>query len=405
MPALSRTLWLIVAPPLAGFVWHLVRRMRDPGGSGLDASARRIGVGSVVLAAGATLGHTLRLARAPAETTAFVESAAGNVHAGRLGVGIGLRLDRLSATAALLACAVAIGVAALLASRKADIRRGHAWGWLELSLAGALLSFLADGFVSVLAGWTLAAAAAAWLEGWADPRAGAVRATRGALALLALLLGAVSSDEAGVTGVTGATGVFSTIAFLVAAGAMSAGAPPAGAPFSLAALACGGTTALLGPFLLLRLDLLAQRPPGAAPAVAIAGVAMLVVVARRAFLAPPGPARGLALIGGAPAGATCLSLSADGEKGALLVLVSAGLAAALLLLTAAGRGLAEDPAEGTVAPARRDVEAALLGRAPADGGVLLLSFERWVVDAIGGALAALSHASAWALSRIDGKRP
>ncbi len=401
MPALSRTLWLIVAPPFVGFVWQLVRQMRVPGGRGLDTGSRRIGVGSVVLATGATLGHALRLARAPSGTDAFAQSAAGAVHAGRLGAGIGLRLDRLSTTAALLACAVAVAVAALLASRKTDVRRGHPWAWLELSLAGALLSFLADGFVPMVAGWTIAAAAAAWLEGWADPRPGAVRATRGALAILALLLGAVSIDDPGSPGATG----FSTVAFLVAAAAMSAATPPAGAPFSLAALACGATTALLGPYLLLRLVLLAPMPSGAAPVVAIAGAAMLAAVARRALLAPPGAPRWLALVGGAPAGLTCLSLSADGEKGALLVLISAGLAAGLLLLTAAARGFTIDAAETKVPPARRDLEAALLARAPADAGVLLLSFERWVVDAIGGAIAVLSHASAWTLSRIDGRRP
>jgi hypothetical protein len=401
MPALSRTLWLIVVPPFAGFVWHLARRMRHPAGSGLDPWSRRIGVGSVVLAAGATLGHALRFARAPDGTDAFVQSAAGGVHLGRLGAGIGLRLDRLSTTAALLACAVAIAVAALLASRKTDVRRGHPWAWLELSLAGALLSFLADGFVPMVAGWTIAAAAAAWLEGWADPRPGAVRATRGALAILALLLGAVSIDDPGGPGAT----AFSTVAFLLAAAAMSAATPPAGAPYSLAALACGATTALLGPYLLLRLVLLAPMPPGAAPVVAIGGAAMLAAVARRALLAPPGAARWLAFVGGAPAGVTCLSLSADGEKGALLVLVSAGLAAGLLLLTAAARGFTIDAAEAKVPPARRDLEAALLSRAPADAGVLLLSFERWVVDAIGGAIAVLSHASAWTLSRIDGRRP
>jgi hypothetical protein len=89
----------------------------------------------------------------------------------------------------------------------------------------------------------------------------------------------------------------------------------------------------------------------------------------------------------------------------LLVLVSAGLAAALLLLTAAARGVTAEAADAKGAPARRDLEDALFARAPADAGVLLLSFERWVVDAIGGAIAALFHASAWALSRIDGRRP
>ena len=90
------------------------------------------------------------------------------------------------------------------------------------------------------------------------------------------------------------------------------------------------------------------------------------------------------------------------------MLVSSSLAATLLLLTAAARGVTAGPldaADAKVVPARRDLEDAVFGRAPADAGVLLLSFERWVVDAIGGAIAVLFHASAWALSRIDGRRP
>ncbi len=126
---------------------------------------------------------------------------------------------------------------------------------------------------------------------------------------------------------------------------------------------------------------------------------MLAGVALRALLEPAGPSRWLALVGGAPAGVTCISLGADGAKGGLLVLVSAGLAAALLLLTADARRLLEG------ARPAKDPEGALLGHLPEAAGLLLLSFERWVVDAIGGAVIALGHASAWALSKIDARRP
>jgi hypothetical protein len=403
--ALSRTLWLVVAPPIVGFVTLLARdlaahRRQSPAGRlaagaetetlAADAElwARRAGVGSVVLASGATLGQALRLVREPAGTEAIVQPL--GAASGPYDPGSGLRFDSLSATACALACAVALAVAAYLATRTQRDRR--VWAWLQLALAGGLLSFLADGFVTLITGWTVVAAAAAWLAGWSDPRAGATRATRGALAVLALLFGAVSSAAAGAT--TGPV-----IAFLVAVAAMSASTPPAGAPRALAAVACGATTGLVGPFLLLRLAVLAPPPPAAASLVTVAGVVMLAFVALHAFLEPVGPSRWLALVGGAPAGVTCISLGADGAKGGLLVLASAGLAAASLLLTADARRLPEG-----LRPAK-DPEAALLGHLPEVAGVLLLSFERWVVDAIGGAAIAVGHASAWALSKIDARRP
>jgi hypothetical protein len=407
MFAPSRTLWLIVAPPFAGFVCQLARAIRKTRPGGSDRWSRRVGVGSVVLASGATFGHALRLARDPAGTEALVQSAAATVDIGPLALHFGLRLDRLSGVASGLACAAALAVAALLTSRKADVRGGRAWAWMELSVAGGLLSFLADDFMTLLAGWTLAAAAAAWLEGWADPRRGAARATRGALAVLALLVGALSRID------PGGSPLFSLVAFLVALAAMSGWTPPAGAPLSLAAVGCGATAGLVGPFLLLRLAVLQPMPPGAGRVIAIVGVALLVAVGRRAFLTPPGPSRWLALVCGAPAGLTCISFSADGEKGGLLVLASAGVAAASLLLASAASGLSvKGDASASVkgdthrhaTPARRDLEAALLVRAPEAAGLLLLSFERWVVDAMGGAIVVLSRASGWALSRIDGRR-
>jgi hypothetical protein len=199
----------------------------------------------------------------------------------------------------------------------------------------------------------------------------------------------------------GAPPALAPVAFLVAVAAMSASTLPAGAPLSLAAVGCGTTVGLIGPFLLLRSAALAPIPSGAQPVVAIAGAVMLAMVGRRALLEPPGPLRWLALVSGVPAGLTCMSYSSDGEKGGLFVLLSAGLVATLLLLVGAARGL---PVDRRVTPVRRDLEAALLGRAPEAAGHLLLSFERWVVDATGGAIVVLSYASAWALSRIDGRR-
>jgi hypothetical protein len=60
---------------------------------------------------------------------------------------------------------------------------------LQLALLGALVSFLADGFLTVAIGWALASAAGAWLAGWHDVGAGVVVGTRGAAALAAMLFG------------------------------------------------------------------------------------------------------------------------------------------------------------------------------------------------------------------------
>jgi len=396
--ALSRTLWLVVAPSVAGFVWHLTRVLRPAGNDGADPWPRRIGIGSVVLASGATLGQFLRFMREPSGTEALVQHGVSAAAAGPIDLGLGLLFDPLSATACALACGIAVAVAAFLSSRPAPERDARTWAWLELTLAGGLLSFLASGFVTRLLGWTLAAAAAAWLAGWADPRPGALRATRGALAILALLFGAM--PRAGLGSFD--TSTFSIVALLVAAAAMSASAPPPGAPLALAALECGGTTGLLGPLLLVRVAVVAPLPPGAGPVIAVAGAAMVIAVARRALRTPAGASRWLALVGGSPAGLTCISLGADGATGALLVLVTAGAVASLLLLAGARRGIV---LSGSRAPARADLEGALLGRAPESAGLLLLSFERWVLDAIGGAVGVCAHASAWALSRIDARRP
>ena len=400
--ALSPTLWLIVAPPAVALAWQLVARTRRAAaGDASDPWAARVGVGSALIASGATLGHALRLARASAGVEAFVQPGAGAAHGGPLDGASGLRFDGLSGAACGLACAVALAAAVLLASRPAAEPRGRAWAWLELALASALLTFLAGGFVTVVLGWTLAAAAAAWLEGWTNPSAGAVRATRGALAILALLSGAALRVDPGPGHAT-----LAVVAFLIAAAAMSASTPPSGAPPALAALACGGTTGLLGPFLLLRLASHEPTLSGvglavAGPTLVLAGVAMIAAIGRQALHAPAGPSRWLAVVGGAAPGLTCIALGADGEKGGLLVLVSAGVTSACLLLMAAARGISAAPAR---TPARPDLSATLFARAPASLGTLLLSFERWVLDAVAGAVVVIAHASAWALSRIDARR-
>ena len=386
--AVSRTLWLVVAPPLVAFVWQLATGLRRAGVAN-DPWPRRIAVGAILVASAATLGHALGLAQAPEGTQALVEYTVGGARLGALEAGFGLVFDRLSGTASSLSCAVALGVAALIASRGVDRRRWQVWAWLELSLAGALLSFLADGFATTLLGWGLAVSAAAWLAGWSDPRAGAVRATRGALAIVAMLVGDALLLR----------GFYTTLAlaaFLVASVAMSASPPPPGAPLALSALDCGATTGVLGPFLLLRLAFLVPRSPGAAWMVAVVVGAWLVLIGRRALAAPAGPWRWIVLAGGAPAALVLVALSVDGVQGGLLVLVSAGLVSALLLGVAGARLSPPSPA-----PRGPSVERALLEHAPEAGAPLLMAFERWVVDAITGSVGVLVRALAWTLARFD----
>jgi hypothetical protein len=488
----SRTLWLIVAPPLFGFLWHLAMGLRRAAGGRTErapASVRNVGVGAVLLACAATLGHAARLVRAaPGVEGLFQHGAAGSI-AGSVDVGLGLVFDPLSGIACALACAAAAAAALFVSS---DWR---SWAWLELALAGGLLSFLADGFLTTLLGWAIAATAGAWLAGWRDPRLGAERATRGAFAVLSILVGAsllfwglrgqwdgddyvvdapadlvASRSDARLSfreiaaevaaprpaGTTpemvtappaksapaaeaprraGPGGfdivTLALIAFLVAAVAMSATVPPRGAPFALCAVG-SATMGALGPFLLLRLAFLAPLARAGRPAIAAAGVFMLAAVARRVWYgraANTGAAnsaattsaansaattsaansaattRGLALVGGAPAGLTCIALSADGAKGGLLVFGVACAVAALLLLTASSRGLfASEGNKPSAAGDENGIEHLLLGSAPEDGGALLVAFEQGVVDAIAGAVAVVVRATAWVLARLDGAR-
>ncbi len=193
---LSRTLWLIVAPPLLGVLWHAVDRYRvgrRSAGALRSRSAvvsqRVADVASVALAAVATLAHVAVLRRDPARTGVLVEYAARGVRIGHLDAPVALSFDSLSALACTLACAVCLAAAALVAWRPPPGGGGRELAWIELALSGALLSFLADGLVALSLGWAVAAASIGWLAGWSDPKAGVLAATRGAFALAALLLG------------------------------------------------------------------------------------------------------------------------------------------------------------------------------------------------------------------------
>jgi hypothetical protein len=393
------TLWLIVAPPLVALAWQLAggfpRAASDPW-------PRRVGMGSMLLTAVALLGHEVNLARGPLGTQALVQTDVAGAHLDALDFGFTLIFDRLAVAACTLACVAALAAGALIVARRLDERRGRSWAWIELSLGGALVSFLAGGLAAAWLGWGMTAAAAAWLAGWTDAKAGVLRATRGALAVCALLVGGALLD-----GLVNGSWQFATplephrasaalVAFLLAAAAMSAPGARRGVPRALAAIDAGATTGLVGPLLLLRVGLLVSRSSHTGPVVAAAGAALLLVGVRRAMAAPSGLPRWIAVAGGAPAGLTLVALGADGVPGGALVLVASGVVAVLLVGYGGGAAIA-----ASLAGSRSRVERAFLGHLPESAATLLMAFERWVVDAIGGSVGVLVRAASWTLARFD----
>lgn len=191
---LSRTLWLVVAWPLAGLAWQLlvarprIERARDAGAVLRElALARVAGVGGVALASTATLGHALLMARLPPGSRVLFEPLLRGARFGALDAGIDLLLDGRALAACALACAVTLATAAAISARPAPERGWRPWAWLHLALAGSLLAFLADGFVTAVVGWAISAGAAAWLAGWHGAAGGEAAAMRSALAVAAVV--------------------------------------------------------------------------------------------------------------------------------------------------------------------------------------------------------------------------
>ncbi|MDP8999339.1 MAG: hypothetical protein M3O46_04435 [Myxococcota bacterium] len=197
---LTRTLWLVVAWPIVGLAWQalVVRRKiaRAQGQSAMLralASARNAGIACVALSAAATLAHVVVLVRvcAPAQGTALFEHIARGARFGQFDGEVDFLLDPLSATFCALASLVALGASVFIANGPPADRGWRVWAWLQLSLAGATIAFIADGFVGTAVGWSIAGAAGAWLAGWNHAGAGIVMAMRSAVAIAAMLLGAV----------------------------------------------------------------------------------------------------------------------------------------------------------------------------------------------------------------------
>jgi hypothetical protein len=186
---LSRTLWLIIAWPAAGFAWQVlvarprIARANDPRAQ--LVSARNAAISFLALAGVSTAAQGVVLARTPPGAHALLQHIAPGARFGQLDAGFDLWFDPLSAAFCVLACLLAFA-----ASGSAVLMRDgwRSWAWLQLSLAGALVAFLADGFLGTAMGWGLASAAAAWLAGWET--ASTARAVRCALAVWLMIAGA-----------------------------------------------------------------------------------------------------------------------------------------------------------------------------------------------------------------------
>lgn len=154
------------------------------------SAARFIGLACVGFVTGVALAHAYVLWLTPRPGRAYVESIASGIRVGAADASIALLFDGPAAAACVFACAIVLAIAVWLAVQPAARRGPEPWAALQLALVGALVSFLADGLMAVMVGWGLAIAAGAWLAGWKNPRAGAVGAVRGVAALAALALGA-----------------------------------------------------------------------------------------------------------------------------------------------------------------------------------------------------------------------
>jgi hypothetical protein len=195
---LSQTLWLVVAWPIVGFLWQaLVARRRIARARGQTdmrralASARTVGIACIALAAISTLAHAVLLMPAQGGDHALFEHVARGARFGNIDGDIDLLFDPLAAAFSGLACVIALCASVFLATSPPPARGWRTWAWLQLSLGGALVTFVADGFVGTALGWALAGAAGAWLAGWNHAGAWTIAAMRTAVAIAAMLIGAI----------------------------------------------------------------------------------------------------------------------------------------------------------------------------------------------------------------------
>jgi hypothetical protein len=109
--------------------------------------------------------------------------------------------------------------------------------------------------------------------------------------------------------------------------------------------------------------------------------------------------RFLAFAGGVPAGVSCVALGCGGEGAFLEAMMATGVAAAGLHLVASRRldwGQSVAPS-----PPGDALDGRLLLGVPERLGGMVASMERWVLDAVAGAVATLARASAWMVATAD----
>jgi hypothetical protein len=466
--ALSFTLWLLVVPLVLGFAGHgliagpLRARGEDAAALGRQFDrARILGMAAVGTTTGAALGHALGLVRASPPPRTFIEYLSSGARIRDVDASIALYFDSFSAVACVLACVVAFGVATWVATRPAAEGGPGVWAWIELALAGTLLSFLADGLVTMAIGWTLTVAASAWLAGYADPRAGAVAATRGAVAITLLVVGGSwlfcrfegaspadsASDEpsrfmAVQMPEPDAEGASLTLASVPGALVFldEARTPIARAPFVRVSvptgthsirihpgsagedtvlnesIADGSTTALVpvGPSLSFReitTSMAASSQPSSRQAlgtgVAVAVLCAWMAAAWAVSAVPPAARAPLPLVA-LSHGATTATIGPFllGRASALLAFaprmeLALAVTAAAILVTAARALWAA--ASGSVDTRAESVAVLLLDRGPARAGALLMRYEYWVVDAVAGAAEASGRVAAWVTWRLDAR--
>lgn len=444
---LTRTLWLLVAAPLAGFLWHLV--------TGLFAQARArkaprgdvAGMAAIGACAGSAAVHVVALAR-EAPGAFFAESLTSGAHAGRFDAPLGLALDPLAAAAIALTCLVVFVAAVVLVAAPPNAGDAddawRSWAWLELALAGALLSFAADDPATLACGFSLAAIAGAWLAGWTNTDAAVRAGTRSAAGLLAFLLatamlawglrGTWHGDEfiAGpdVPGrIHFARGMLASPAALAAlqddpspwgprlvpvtltlwllAAWLMSGAPlrtPAPAP--LVAASYGATTAWLGPFLLARGAALFAIAPKVHVLVACVGGAMAISSSAQALgRTKAHPAGAWAPFAAAsPAVLAWIALGTsdglDTMTAASGAVIGGALASASLLLFAIWPGGSLVPADPE-ATSPRSAVGSWLEQGSRQLASLLLSYERWVIEATGRGLLLLVAAASWGAMLVE----
>ncbi len=203
------------------------------------------------------------------------------------------------------------------------------------------------------------------------------------------------------------------LAWLVAAVAMSAPPPPAGSPRVLTAVVCGAGPALLGPYFLVRVANLTPLAPHATTALFAVGAVALLAAARVAARVPGVGPQFLAVLAAAPVAVPCAALGIGGTGAYLEAMMASGLAAAGLHLLASrraawGGGDGTSPAKPKrgrhgVHERRREGPPGelLFVVVPERLGLWFASMERWVVEAVAGALAGLARAGAWTVATAD----